>query len=79
MPNVPLAKFDDWVRAAIVIAMVGQFVFLVVYAQVERLVIDQGVLTVDVSLVTAAIGYYIGTSSGSNAKSAMLANKGEGQ
>jgi hypothetical protein len=74
--NDPLnARFDDWVRAVIVVMFVGQFVFMTCYALVMGKVIEQGVLTVLVGMVTSAIGYFIGTSSGSTAKSRI---KGDG-
>lgn len=62
-PPSPALRLDDWVRAIIAIAFVGQFVFLVCYALVMSRQIQSDIFTVDVSLVTGAIGYYIGASS----------------
>jgi hypothetical protein len=55
--------------------MVLQFTFMIVWSLVYQVKIDNGVLTVDVSLVTMALGYYMGSSSGSAAKSVA---RGEG-
>ena len=64
-----ILRFDNRVRAFIACAMVTQFIFTVVYAQITHQSIDQNVFVVDVGLVTGAVGYYIGTSSGSTGKS----------
>jgi len=61
-------RFDNYVRAAIALMMVGQFVFLVIYAQVMNHPVDSNTFVVDVGLVTGAVGYYIGGSSGSTNK-----------
>ena len=61
----PSMRLDDRVRAFIAITMVAQWTFLVTYSQITGKPIDNSVLTVDVSLVTGAIGFYLGSSYGS--------------
>lgn len=63
-PPAPSPRLDDIVRAIIAIALVGQFVFIVCFAVVQHVQLQSDVFTVDVSLVTAAAGFYIGSSYG---------------
>lgn len=64
----PAPHFDDWIRAILAVLMVTQFVFMIIYSLVYQQKIDNGVLTVDVSLVTGALGYYLGASSKTKAQ-----------
>ena len=62
-------KFDDWIRLWLSTLVVGGFVFMVLYGQVTGRQPSQGVVEVYVAFVATCLGFYLGSSYGSNAKS----------
>ena len=62
------ARFDDWVRAILSVMVVGGFVYVIIYGQMTGRSIPDSEFTVYVGAVTLALGWYLGSSYGSNAK-----------
>lgn len=62
-------KFDDWLRFWFGTMIIGGFVFMVLYGQVTGKKPDKDTVLVYVSLVTFCLGFYYGSSYGSNNKS----------
>ena len=61
-------RFDDWVRAGLAFIIVAGFEFIVIYGQVYGKPPDQNTLMVYVSFVSLSLGFYLGSSYGSNNK-----------
>jgi hypothetical protein len=61
-------RFDDWVRALLAQEIVAGFLFIVIYGQVMGKSPDQNTLMVYVSFVSLSLGFYLGSSYGSNNK-----------
>ena len=61
-------RFDDYVRALLSALIVAGFVFIIVYGQIKGKAIPEAEFTVYVGAVTTVLGFYLGSSYGSNAK-----------
>jgi len=61
-------RFDDWVRFILAQEIVAGFIFMVLYGQVYGRQPDQNTLLVYVSFVSLSLGFYLGSSYGSNNK-----------
>jgi hypothetical protein len=62
------ARFDDWVRFFLAEQIIAGFLFIVIYGQVMGKTPDQNTLMVYVSFVSLSLGFYLGSSYGSNLK-----------
>jgi hypothetical protein len=62
-------KFDDWMRFLLSFEVVSGFVWMVLYGQYSGKQPDNNTVLVYVAFVSTCIGFYLGSSYGSNNKS----------
>lgn len=61
-------RFDDWVRALLAVTVVAGFEFIVIYGQVYGKPPDAGTVNTITGFMMLALGFYLGSSYGSNNK-----------
>lgn len=61
-------RFDDWTRALLSMVVVLGFEWIIIFGQITGKQVPEGILTTYVGFVMLALGYYLGSSSGSAAK-----------